>query len=134
MTEIRFYITQHEIEMLKDFIGKGCTVADINLQWMDELQNLLKTLGEIVTTPGFDIKVIQEQFGITSTDTKSTTIESIMESIIFYRNTIENLKDQEGNKYEMENTYATGWYLIRINDAENKIKELEILLEKIITP
>ncbi|MXV74507.1 hypothetical protein F4Z99_09530 [Candidatus Poribacteria bacterium] len=60
MTEIHFYITQNEIEMIKDFMEGGCTIADINLQWMRELRTLLESIGHIVTAPGFDIEVQKE--------------------------------------------------------------------------
>ena len=54
MTEIRFDLSFNEIQMLKDFIEKGCSIDNIALQWTDELYSLLSTLGHIVSGPDFD--------------------------------------------------------------------------------
>ena len=54
MTEIRFELCFSEIQMLKDFMEKGCGIDDIALQWTDELYGLLSTLGHIVSGPDFD--------------------------------------------------------------------------------
>ena len=62
MTEIRFPISFNEIEMLKDFMRKGCGIDNISLQWTDELYTLLETLGKIVTAPDFDLDIWKEMF------------------------------------------------------------------------
>ena len=54
MGEIRFIISQREIDMLIDFADKGCNISDINLQWTSELDNLLGLLGKIVKNPDSD--------------------------------------------------------------------------------
>jgi len=59
MTEIKIIIYQNEIEMLKDFMKKGCGIDDIHLQWTDDLYTLLTSLGKIVTAPGFEIENLQ---------------------------------------------------------------------------
>lgn len=61
MTEVKIFIYDNEIAMLKDFMEKRCSIDDINLQWTDELYSLLRSLGHIVTAPGFD-EIVQEEY------------------------------------------------------------------------
>ena len=49
------------------------------------------------------------------------TVEAILETIIFCRNTIANLQDDK----EHDRIEETGYYLTRIWDVEEKIVELE---------
>ena len=64
MTEVRTYLDFREIEMLKDFINKGCGIDTVNLEWTDELHSLLSNLGHIVTAPGFDTEVWKQVHNI----------------------------------------------------------------------
>ena len=64
MTEIRFHLSFNEIQMLKDFMNKGCGIDDIALQWTDELYTLLETLGHIVSEPEFDEMTWKQMYNL----------------------------------------------------------------------
>ena len=129
MTEIRFPISLNEIEMLKDFLDPDtrCNIDDIALQWTDELYSLLRSIGHIVTAPGFEIRLWRDKYNLPPIPKPENTIEAFMESILFWKTTIENLKDEKDRSPVEE----TGWYLMHIANAEDKIRELETKLENL---
>ena len=64
MTEIKCLITGSEIEMLQDLMNPNSktTIENLSTKWGCELHNLLKTLGHIVSAPGFEIETLKEQY------------------------------------------------------------------------
>ena len=62
MREIKAYIYQEEIEMLKAFINDDFGIDHMPLQWGPELHSLLTSLGNIVTEPGFEEQTWKEMF------------------------------------------------------------------------
>jgi len=62
MAEIKTIIYSDEIEMLKDFMDEdsGVDIDNLHLQWGDSLYSLLKSLGEIVTAPGFELQLAKD--------------------------------------------------------------------------
>ena len=62
MTEVTHYLTGNEIAMLKDFMENGCNIDDINTEWAEELRSLLRSLGNIVTEPGFNEEYWRQQY------------------------------------------------------------------------
>lgn len=65
MTEVRLYLDNREIEMLKDFIDPDTQtgIDNVALEWRDEVHSVLKALGDIVTAPGFERRVWREHVG-----------------------------------------------------------------------
>ena len=62
MREIKAYLYQNEIDMLKAFMNDECGIDHIPLQWGPELHSLLSSLGNTVTEPGFEEQTWKEMF------------------------------------------------------------------------
>lgn len=79
MTEVRIPLSFNEIEMLKDFMNKGCGIDTIALQWTDELYNLLDALGNIVNAPDFEHETWKEIFKEEPPDIQKMSICEFLE-------------------------------------------------------